>query len=192
MDRRDLLRAFGAAAALTLLPRDAQAAWTRVARSPGAPLRALSAAEGAQIGALADVILPRTDSPGATDVGVVAWVDLVVADYYRDEERKQFLEGLAAIDALAQGATAGAGAYAPSNAAKLIESLESGDRKEPAHRAWWRLKGLIVHGYFTSEPVQMKVLKVNITPGRFDGCAPVKAAPAKPAKTAKLGAHDHG
>jgi len=30
-----------------------------------------------------------------------------------------------------------------------------------------------VHGYFTSEPVMKKVLKVEIMPGRFDGNAPM-------------------
>jgi len=185
VDRRDLLRAFGAATALTLLPADAKAAWLRVARTPGAAARALTAVDAAQVGALADVVLPRTDTPSATDVGVVAWVDLVVAEYYRDDERKQFMDGLAAIDVLAKSAVApgsGATGYEPEAAAKLIDTIEKGDRRSPAARAWWRLKGLVVHGYFTSERVQKGVLKVNITPGRFEGAAPMSAA---------AGGHDH-
>ena len=130
MDRRDLLRAFGAATALTLLPADAKAAWLRVARTPGAAARALTAVDAAQVGALADVVLPRTDTPSATDVGVVAWVDLVVAEYYRDDERKQFMDGLAAIDVLAKSAVApgsGATGYEPEAAAKLIDTIEKGE-----------------------------------------------------------------
>jgi hypothetical protein len=183
VERRDLLRALGAAAALTLLPRDAEAAWLRLARSPLAPLRALSAAEAAQVAALADVVLPRTDTPSATDVGVVAWVDLIVAEYYRDNEHRQFTDGLAAIDALAQGGTTGSTGYGPDATAKLIDALEKGERRSAATRAWWRLKGLLVHGYFTSERVQRSVLKVNITPGKFDGNAPM---------TVSAGGHDHG
>jgi hypothetical protein len=37
MERRDLLRAFGAAAAFTLVPRTAQADWATVAAAPHAP-----------------------------------------------------------------------------------------------------------------------------------------------------------
>ncbi|MBI3569305.1 MAG: gluconate 2-dehydrogenase subunit 3 family protein [Gemmatimonadetes bacterium] len=174
MERRDLLRALGAAAALTLLPRDAEAAWARLARAPGAPLRALNASQAAQVAALADVVLPRTDTPSATDVGVVAWVDLIVADYYKDAERTQFTEGLAAIDALAQGGTTGGIGYGPEAAASLIDALERGDRRAAAGSAWWRLKGLVLHGYFTSEKVQKEVLKMNIMPGKFDGDAPMR------------------
>jgi len=50
------------------------------------------------------------------------------------------------------------------------------DRQAPDARAWSRLKGLVVHGYFTSERVQKDVLKTVVMPGRFDGNAPMKAA----------------
>jgi hypothetical protein len=29
----------------------------------------------------------------------------------------------------------------------------------------------VIHGYFTSEPVQRNVLRTEIMPGRFDGAA---------------------
>lgn len=195
MDRRDLLRTLGAAAALSLLPRDAEAAWLRVARAPGAPLRALSAAQAAQVAALADTILPRTETPSATDVGVVAWVDLIVADYFRDDERRQFMDGLAAIDALAKspapttaatgaaapaGGTGGGAGNEPAAALALVETLEQGDRRSTAGLAWWRLKGLVLHGYFTSERVQKEVLKGQVMPGRFDGCVPTTAPAGGP------------
>ena len=79
MERRDLLRALGSAAAFSLLPRTAEVAWATVTASPGASLRALTARQGALVGAIADTILPRTDTPGATDVGIQAFVDVIVA-----------------------------------------------------------------------------------------------------------------
>ena len=51
------------------------------------------------VSALADTIIPRTDTPSATDVGVTEWVDLVTAEYYSPEERAEFTTGLDAIDA---------------------------------------------------------------------------------------------
>lgn len=185
MDRRDLLRALGAAAVLSVVPRNAEAAWVRLAQTPSGALRSLSVRDASLVGLLADTVIPRTDTPSATDVGVVAWVDLIVADYYTDDERRQFTDGLAAIDAArttvaAAGGAGGAGSAggatdSADTLGKLVEQLERGDRRSAESRAWWRLKGLVLHGYFTSERVQKEVLKVNIMPGKFDGGAPMAA-----------------
>ena len=172
MERRDLLRTLGAAAAFTLVPRSAQAAWARVAAAPAAPFRALTVFQVAQIDSIADTIFPRTETPSATDVNVSAWIDIIVAEYYGDDERKQFQDGLAAVDGVAKSGQVPMPAYTPESNAKLIELLEKGDRRSPEGRGYWRLKALIVHGYFTSERVQKEVLKIEVMPGRFLGDAP--------------------
>jgi gluconate 2-dehydrogenase gamma chain len=156
MERRDLLRAIGSAAALSLLPsEEALAAWTRVA-SGRAPLAGLSAAHLARIAAIADTILPRTDTPSATDVGVPAFVDVIVSENYTDDERTLFVANLDAID--------------PAS----LDAIEAQtDRAQQPARTYWRLKGLVVHGYFTSERVMKDVLKAQVMPGRFDGNAPM-------------------
>jgi hypothetical protein len=184
MDRRDLLRAFGAATALALLPHDAVAAWSRVAAG-FRPADGLTDAQLALVGAIADTILPRTDTPSATDVGVPAFVNVIVSENYTDAERTAFLAGLAAIDASTSGATlAQLSSEARGHAIEMIES--STDRRSEPSRTYWRLKGLIVHGYFTSERVMKDVLHVEVMPGRFDGSAPVSIERAKPAGS---GAH---
>jgi hypothetical protein len=178
MERRDLLRALGAAAAFTLMPRDAQAAWETVARAPHAPPRALIDERAVLVSSLADAIIPRTDSPGATDVGVTAFIDVIVAEYYNDDERAVFLSGLDAIGARMK--LTGAPSFsemAPEARTTLLDSLDKPvDRQAPEARAWSRLKGLVIHGYFTSERVQKDVLKTEIMPGRFDGNVRMKAA----------------
>ena len=158
MERRDLLRALGAAGALALLPNETMAAWVRVA-SGARPAEGLTDAQLALVGAIADTILPRTDTPSATDVGVPAFVNVVVSENYSDEERTAFIAGLDALDATALPA---------------IES--AADRRTEPARTYWRLKGLIIHGYFTSEPVMKRVLHTEIMPGRFDGAAPMPHA----------------
>jgi len=189
MERRDLLRATGAAAALSFFgaPRDALAIWSRVARG-GAILGGLSEQQLALIGAVADTILPRTDTPSATDVGVPAFIDVVVSENDSDEDRAAFVAGLDLIEARAK-ATAGSAfaQLAPSARASVIESIEAAqDRRAEPARTYWRLKGLIVHGYFTSEPVMKEVLKVEVMPGRFEGSAPMPVRPSAPS-----GAHGH-
>lgn len=158
MERRDLLRALGAAGALALLPNETMAAWVRVA-SGARPAEGLTDAQLALVGAIADTILPRTDTPSATDVGVPAFVNVVVSENYSDEERTAFIAGLDALDATALPAIEGAA-----------------DRRTEPARTYWRLKGLIIHGYFTSEPVMKRVLHTEIMPGRFDGAAPMPHA----------------
>lgn len=180
MERREMLRALGAAAAFTLMPRTAQAAWETVAAAPHAPPRVLTDERSALVASLADAIIPRTDTPGATDVGVPAFVDVIVAEYDSDEERAAFLAGLDAINARIKSVgDASFAAMSPDAQRLLLDELDKpADRQAAPARAWSRLKGLVVHGYFTSEPVQKDVLKTVIMPGRFDGNAPVKTVGA--------------
>src|SRR6476469_6184497 len=174
MERREVLRVLASAAALSALsPNKTLAAWSRVAS--GIPLpNELSPAHMALVRAIADTIIPRTDTPSATDVGVHKFVNVIVNENLSEAERTAGLAGLDAIDALAR--TESNVAFAQLSAEKrsaMIESLEKGDRGVEPSRTYWSLKGLVVHGYFTSERVMRDVLKVNVMPGKFEGAAPV-------------------
>jgi glucoside 3-dehydrogenase (cytochrome c) hitch-hiker subunit len=189
MERRDVLRALGAATALAFIPRDALAIWTRASAGPR-PTNGLSDAHLALVRAIADEVIPRTDTPGASDVGVPAFVDVIVSENFDDAARATFLAGLDAIDAKAR-ADAGSplADLAPDERSAVIEAIDAApDRDADPAKTYWRLKGLVVHGYFTSEPVMKTVLRTPIMPGRFDGAAPVvlKRAPAA------TGGHGHG
>jgi hypothetical protein len=182
VDRRTLLKSLSAAGALSILPSTAEAAWRDVAAAsvlPTAPFRALTASQAASVGALADTLLPRTDSPSATDVGVLAWIDVVLAGYYTPDEKKAFDDGLAAIEAMRMSGDELIAAETAEGHGALIAALEAMDRRQPAARGWWRIKGLVIHGYFTSKPVQQDVLKNEIMPGKFVGDAPHKVGAAK-------------
>ena len=66
---------------------------------------------GAQIGAqprgliaaLAELIIPETDTPGAVAAGVPDFIDQIVSQWYTPTERKIFDDGLVAINAHCQG-----------------------------------------------------------------------------------------
>lgn len=175
MERRDLLRALASAAALSLLPSErALAAWSRVTAGLS-PTNGLSDTQMALVRAVADTILPRTDTPSATDVGVHQFVNVIVSEYAADEERTAFLAGLDAMDARARSeSNAPFADLAPDARGKMIGALETGPRDTGPARTYWRLKGLVVHGYFTSEPVMKNVLKTVVMPGHFEGAAPVQ------------------
>lgn len=197
MERRELLRTLASAAALTALsPNKTLAAWSRVAS--GIPLsNELSKAHLALVRSLADTIIPRTDTPGATDVGVHKFVDVIVNEHLTEAERVAALAGLDAIDARAR--TESNVTFAELSADKrsaMIDSFEKGDRRAEPSQTYWRLKGLVVHGYFTSEPVMRDVLKVEVMPGKFEGAAPVtiKRRPsgtATPKSEENAGAEGH-
>lgn len=173
MERRDLLRALASATALTVLPIRPLAAWSRVAAGVRSP-NGLNDAQMALVRAIADTIIPRTDTPSATDVGVHGFVDVIVAEQLTEADRTAFLSGLDAIDAGAMSASHVVFADLSAEArGTMIESFESGARDVEPARTYWRLKGLVVHGYFTSEPVMKDVLKHTVMPGQFEGAATV-------------------
>jgi hypothetical protein len=184
MERRDLLRALGAATALSFLPVPAEAAeaWTR-ALSGLRVADGLTEAQLALVGAIGDTILPRTDSPSATDVKVPAFVNVMVADNYSDTERSAFIAGLDAIDAHVKSRGGGAfGELDQAGRGAAIESIEGlTDRRSEPARSYWRLKDLVIYGYFTSEAVMKNVLKVEVMPGKFEGAAPMPTRSASPA-----------
>jgi hypothetical protein len=189
MQRRELLKAAATAAALTLLPRDARAAWAKaladttptalssVIKPSDTQPALLSGAQRATLAALADAIIPRTDTPSATDVGVLAWIDVIAADYYTDADRHALTTGLDAIDAQARAIAGQPFAEVTGDTLTLVmNALDTPyDRNAPAARGYSRVKGLVIHGYFTSERVQRDVLKTEVMPGRFDGAADMPA-----------------
>lgn len=203
MERRDLLRAAAAAAALSLLPSEkALAAWARVAtRVP--PTDGLNDAQMQFVRAMADTIIPRTDTPSATDVGTHHFIDVIASEYANDDERKAFFAMLDEIDARTKTDSNVAFAdLTPEARGKIIDALEAGNRNTEPAKSYWQLKGLVVHGYFTSEPVMKEILKVQVMPGRFDGSVPVtirhkeskvKVPPSNDgANDAAMEAHIHG
>ncbi len=62
----------------------------------------LSAPRFALLGAVADTIVPRTDTPGAVDVGVPALFDGMLRDWAGPSQREALIDGLDRIDAIAR------------------------------------------------------------------------------------------
>jgi hypothetical protein len=64
--------------------------------------RTLTADQRGTVEAIADIIIPETDTPGARAAGVDQFVDAMLTDYYPANARDRFLAGLARVDARAQ------------------------------------------------------------------------------------------
>lgn len=181
LSRRTLLRAAGVLA----LPRSAAALtpdadWTAQAHArlgasaSSTSQNVLTADDRVVVSAIADAILPRTDTPGALDVGTPAFVELLIGEWASETDRTMMREGLRDLEAHAV-ATHGRG-WAALDATQRQAEIAWGERtdgeQQVGQRAFRRLKSWITHGWLTSERVQKQVLRVNITPGAYNGCAP--------------------
>jgi gluconate 2-dehydrogenase gamma chain len=180
MDRRDLLHALGATAALAFVPRTAEGAVAFVERlqqrvaQPGA-FRTLNASHQALVTRVCDLVLPRTDTPGALDVKVPELIDLLLTEWYDPTDRQALLANL---DAMNRVETERGSVTFPSlpigEQSRILTALDARrDDKSGAAAAFRELKSLTVFGYFTSEQVTKDVLQTRMVFPRYQGDAPV-------------------
>ena len=167
MHRRQVVRYLGVALALPFLPRSADAAIElgedlhRRLLAEEVPFRTLNARQQALVSEIADSIIPKTDTPSATDVKVPEFVDLIATEWMSDDERAAFLAGLNEIDAK------GFATLSSDQKVATLATLDKARNDETgAGHAFGRLKSLTVYGYFTSAPIQQDVLKTKVM---FDG-----------------------
>jgi gluconate 2-dehydrogenase gamma chain len=123
--------------------------------------------------AVAERILPKTDTPGATDVGVPAFIDLMFGEYMTGPEKRVFAAGLAAVDSASTAAHrttfSRLTAVQQDDVLKRIAEASQNSEKTFFHQ----IKELTLLGYFTSETVGRTVLHYDPVPGRYDGCIPL-------------------
>ena len=192
MNRRELLRVLGASALLPALPgRSAErlgAAGRRIhaqARSRG--LQVLDPHQSETVATIAGLIIPTTDTPGARAAQVHRFIDLLLAEWAPDDDRKQFLDGLADVDARAR--TAYGTDFISATAAQreaILTALDADLRtRQEAKQDTWklffqRMKFLTVYGYCTSEVGATAELHYEVIPGSYDGCTDLRRMSAGP------------
>ena len=137
---------------------------------------------------LVDLILPKTDTPSATEAGTHDFIADVYANWCNDEERAIFDQGLSALDAhtrASEGLRFEA-ATTPSQTAALQAAADDAksyvapqgtrlwggahDSGAPFYNA---LRDLTITGFYTSEVGAKQALAYLPMPGRFDGEYPV-------------------
>jgi gluconate 2-dehydrogenase gamma chain len=137
----------------------------------------LTPAEAKTVAVISEHIIPRTDTPGAIDVGVPGFIDRMMAGYYRDRPREVFRAGLDRIDTDAQkehGRTFVA--LVPEQQVALLkvydrEAYEQTRRNinnPDADQHFFRmLKELTIVGFCTSEAGATKFLSYAPIPGPY-------------------------
>lgn len=186
MRRRRALKIMGAATgAPLLLPGGAvaqalalgQRIRAEVGPVGGAPPATLTPAQARTVTALAEVILPRTDTPGASEAGVTAFVDALLTGWLDASDRDRFLAGLDEVDPIARAAHGADFAdCTPARQTELVARLDEDldrRRRDPdideTRTFFYDVKRFTLAGYFTSE-VGLRSLGYRIIPGAFEGC----------------------
>lgn len=136
---------------------------------------------------MCEVVIPRTETPGAIDAGVPGFVELMVAHWLNDAERAIVEAGIADIETRIPRDYGGPfDQLAPSQQLEILEALED----EAADSSWYdfantqrdyisdapficQFKELTIWGFFTSEVGGKQVLRYNPMPMHFDGHLPL-------------------
>ncbi len=129
---------------------------------------------------IVDAIVPETDTPSATQVGVPAFIDQVLSRNSSKQTREEFM---VQFDAFLEDAKGEFGKsfheadsqrqleYISKLHAQAVEPAEDPvDRTLSGFIMW--MKQLTVVGYFTSEPGATQVLRYAAMPGPYKGCVP--------------------
>jgi hypothetical protein len=198
MKRREALRLLAAGTTLPLVPhRLFGLRQARILLGDAAAPRTLNPHQFATVKTIADMILPRTDTPGAADVSATEFLDLILTEWYTDEERSHFLNGLADVDVRARAlfsrdfvdcSAVQRAEILTALGEKLLEEADAmrdqprtgrAGRAAPPGNFYAMLRRMTLTAYYTSEAGATAELKFEMIPEHYDGCAPV--APAKEA-----------
>lgn len=189
--RREALRAFGASAVgATLFTREALADALRAAREirriapSDRALATLTPHQNATVVALAEIIIPETDTPGATAARVNEFIDLILSEWVEPDQATEFLDGLDNVDARAQAAFGGS--FVDGTQAQQVAIVEELDREvaglmdaddpaaRPSQHFFFQMKRLTLTGYYTSEVGMLQELHWVGIPGAYRPCEPLE------------------
>ncbi len=168
--RREVLQglivSIGGASALTACGGVANVVSTRL----GSAARFYSESEMALLSRISDLIIPRTETPGALDENVPGYMDGLMSDWANRETKASHRQALRRI---MQALDLDAGGDFTSASADVAERTLAGfdaavfDEDGDAS-GYKRVKGYISQSYFATEGGALEELKWVAVPGRWD------------------------
>lgn len=165
MDRRQLLKQLP----LVLAGAGSLPALYSLAQRVSAGTWSPSSAEEKDIEALAEAIIPETNTPGAIAAGVPAFILLALNDLISPAARKEFLQGLSNFgdDCKVKFGTS----FSDLNPEQQHTILDTYFVKRDSFIM--EMKRWVLTGYFTSEIGITENLFYHPIPGKFDHCIDV-------------------
>jgi hypothetical protein len=201
MQRREALRLLAAAATLPLVSRAAFSLFQEVHQQlpQTAALKALDPHQNATVVTISELIIPQTDTPGAKAARVNEFIDVIVAEWYDQEQKSTFLTGLADVDQRSQSSFSKN--FIECSDKQQIQILNDLDEEAQVKSAsigrrrarnvalttrlaekqlfFPMIKQLTLIGYYTSELGFVQELHEEIIPARHAGCVPLSAEASK-------------
>jgi hypothetical protein len=171
IDRREAIRRAALFAGVALAPD-----WLDFAARAQAPASRtyLTAVQTPIVAAAAERILPRTDTPGAIDAGVPAFIDRFYGEFMTAADQRLLVSALEAFETAAK--TAHGASFATLSGAQqdgvLLSVATAQQGKDPS--SFGLLRSVTILGYFTSETAGKQVLHYDPVPGAYDGCVPIE------------------
>lgn len=172
ISRREAIQRAALLAGIALSP-----AWLHAGdrvRQAGAVAASFTPAQAATVRAVADRILPRTDTPGAVDVGVPGFIDRFYGGFMTPTEQQLLMKGLGNVEAAAKAAHGAPFAtLSPEQQDVVLQGIARAEEQQ-AESAFRLLRSVTVLGYFTSEEVGRTVLHYLPVPGVYQPCVPIE------------------
>ncbi|HYG21051.1 MAG TPA: gluconate 2-dehydrogenase subunit 3 family protein [Ohtaekwangia sp.] len=144
----------------------------------------LSNEQATLITQVSEIIIPKTDTPGAKEAGVPQFIDLMLKDVYTKDDQDRFTNGMKAFDDKAKETYGDP--FVELDAEQQTEFVkqvhddaikaERGDNRPEKRPFILMAKELTMLGFFTSEPGATLVLQYEAVPGSYKGCIPVSEA----------------
>lgn len=182
MNRREWLKcmsmlAVGAVTAPSLLAvLDAHAA----AQHGDAGMPFFNKQQNSLMSAVVDIIIPRSDTPGAVDAGVPRFIDLMFRDVYTEEEQHNYVRALAAFEEKSGRPFLQLGAAQRKALVTRLqqEALANSKDLDPISAPAFVLttKKLAMLGFFMSQPGCTQVLQYVAVPGAYHADIPLSQA----------------
>ena len=168
--RREAIRRAALLAGVALSPE-----WLgMVGRAQSAAAKTyLAAGQAATLAAAVERIIPRTDTPGAADVGVAAFIDRLYGDFMTPAEQQLLTQGLQEIETVAKTAHgSGFSTLSVTQQDAVLRTIATAQQdRDPGSFAL--IRSATILGYFTSEQVGRNVLHYDPVPGAYNGCVPI-------------------
>ena len=149
---------------VVLAPLQAQTTWKPEVLTPE---------QDQTVDVLSELIIPRTETPGAHDAQVNRYIDRMLKDGLTAPERAAFLNGLKWLDGHCRSLAGGPFvSLPPDRQTAILTAMSEAATTDPGRQFFGQMKDMTLRGYYSSKPGLMEELeyKGNGAFSEYPGC----------------------
>lgn len=149
---------------------------------------------------IAEVIIPKTDTPGAKDTGTPEVIEILLKDCYNEDQQKHFVAGLKDLEEESKKLGGGFASLDDAQKLTVLETMrdkaraereeaekvkildsetgrekEDHTKKDPPVPFFTLVRDLTIFGYYSSEYGVTQAFEYSPVPGKYDPC--IKVSP---------------